>query len=137
MIGNSNGSMTVQFFDIMGNPIGVKGRKLSAAKLVYISGDTVDATSVATLDENAGKVTIKLGKLADKVTRGVFYPQLTLTDKKGDNLSFKTTEHVTMQTTVSFLHFLYKITDSEWEHTTQGSKKWEHPAQISDFQTQN
>ena len=104
-MGNANGSLTVQFFDIMGNPIGVKGRKLSTAKLAYISADAIDATSAATLDENAGKVTIKLGKLTDSVSRGVFYPQVTLKDEQGDNMSFKTAEFVTVQTTVSFAHF--------------------------------
>lgn len=33
MIGDSNGSVTVQFLNILGNPIGIKGRKLTAAKL--------------------------------------------------------------------------------------------------------
>ena len=77
MIGDSNGSVTVQFLNILGNPIGVKGRKLTAAKLFYFGAgnDAVDALSVSTFDENAGKATIKIGKLTDgSLRRGAFYP---------------------------------------------------------------
>lgn len=77
MIGDSNGSVTVQFLNILGNPIGVKGRKLTASKLYYIGADTdtVDALSVSSFDENAGKATIKIGKLTgQQVRRGAFHP---------------------------------------------------------------
>ena len=127
---DSNGSVTVQFFDIMGNPIGVKGRKLSSAKLVYINLEYVDATAVATLDDNAGKVTIKLAKSLD-LSRGAFYPHINLIDDKGTIFGFKTFESVTLQTEAVFKKFSYSITTDE-EHSTEG-KEWTHPTHVSDF----
>ena len=53
---------------------------------------------ILVLDENAGKVTIKITKSLQKVNglkRGVVYPQISLTDANGEAaLSFKTTESV-------------------------------------------
>ena len=61
IMAGTSGSATVQFFDIFGNPIGAKGRKLSSLKLIYIyNGEPVDATSSASFDANAGKISIKL-----------------------------------------------------------------------------
>ena len=105
MIGDANGSVTVQFLNILGNPIGVKGRTLSAATLKYIgsNNEAIDAMSVSSFDDNAGKATMKVGKL--ELRRGAFYPQITLTDNEKSNMSFRTANMVTVQTTVSFNYF--------------------------------
>lgn len=67
----------------MGNPIGVKGRKIQSVRFVYIGDVTsFEVTEAATLDENAGKVTIKVNKSLD-LKRGAFYPTIALTGSDG------------------------------------------------------
>jgi len=60
--------------------------------------------SVANFDENAGKVTIKVNKSLG-LTRGAFYPTISLTDASGVSQSYKTAEPVILQTEVSYRKF--------------------------------
>ena len=75
-------SITLQFFDMMGNPVGVKGRELTSAELYYFDEGSVDVSETSSLDANAGKVVIKLNNSENNydLRHGAFQIQVTLKD---------------------------------------------------------
>ena len=106
----SNGSVTLQLFDAMSNPIGVKGRSLSSVSLYTTGdGDSIDVTKSSTIDENAGKITINLKSDMEKLTHGAFNVRISLKDSKKKTVTIHSAENVKIQTAVAFTNFSHKI----------------------------
>lgn len=132
MLGES-GSITLLFFDAMGNPVGVKGRKLVSVHLNYFNGKSIEVTKASSLDESAGKLIVKIDENSG-VVRGSFSIEVELSNENGKTSRLKTAEAVQIRTKVNHKEFAYELTSEKTSvHNLKTAKSWIFPEKVTDF----
>ena len=127
-----DGSVTLQFYDEMGNPVGVKGRSLENIVLKNSEGEEINVTAGAILDENAGKVIVNLNdQIDDSIIRGNFQVQIMLHAPRGLKKTVTSSDYVHIQTTISPQEFSYSMGQSDDASLAQAKGKWAYPARAS------
>ena len=58
--------------------------------------DSIDLTKDAKLDENAGKITVKVGTEEEKMYKGTFFVNISLADSKKETVRVIAAEMITI-----------------------------------------
>lgn len=133
MIGES-GSLTLQFFDALDNPINVKDRSLASVAMIHTDdGTAVDLTSSATLDAASGRVKISIDAKS-LLGRGTYGIEVKLNGKSSEKLRAK--EMVRIMTKLEMKNFSFEVAakgGASKELISGELKKYSYPDLIEDL----
>jgi len=128
-----NGSITVLFYDSMGNPLSMKGGKLVSVHLNYINGKSIQVTKTSSLDGFAGRLIVKIDENSG-VVRGSFNIEVEISNEGGITSKLKTAEAVRVMTKVNHKEFAYELTSEKTpKQNLKTAKVWNFPEKVTDF----